>query len=141
MSLIALSQQKYLSLIHTRYIINYSFITFTDPHGRFPQVIDRDSPFVAAFDIWRRDTPGILGSNNPTQAHASRVPAQSAGPLQELPRPQVQSGSRPQGQPGTKPQGERTQLPQRPAVNPGSQRPGSSRQPPIEEENQPPRRK
>ena len=30
-------------------------MTFTDPNGRFPYPIDRDSPFVDGFNIWRDD--------------------------------------------------------------------------------------
>lgn len=63
----------YPILTHTRYIVNYSFINFTNPYSRFPYVIDRDSPFVAAFDIWRRDTPGILESSHPAQPDSSSV--------------------------------------------------------------------
>lgn len=108
-------------------------MTFVDPSGPNTFVIDGDSPFVDAFDIWRRNTPEILGGNHLTQAPASNVPKQSAVPLQQVTSGQVQ---------GSKPQGEGTQLPRRPAraqgsfnpehersgSHPAPQRPGSSNQ-------------
>lgn len=42
-------------LTDARYLVDYTYMTFTDPNGRFPYPIDRDSPFVDGFNIWRDD--------------------------------------------------------------------------------------
>ena len=49
-------QHKYLALTDTRYLVDCTFMTFTDPSGSYSCIIDRDSPFVATFDTWRQDT-------------------------------------------------------------------------------------
>lgn len=45
----------------TRYIVDYTFMTFTDPNDKLSRVIDKDSMEVAAFGIWKHRTPVVKG--------------------------------------------------------------------------------
>ena len=61
-----LNTAGYPSLIPNRYIVDYSFMDFTDPDRPSSQVIDENSLSVTAFGIW---PPSLIAERIPPRLH------------------------------------------------------------------------